>query len=51
MADTFKGRVSMTPIVTLSADADSDTALGSITNIQADAGASTVDIEVFIAST
>ena len=25
MADTFKGRVSMTPIVTLSADADSDT--------------------------
>ena len=35
---------------TQDADAASDTALGSITNIQADAGASTVDLEVFIAS-
>ena len=36
---------------TQDADAASDTALGSLTNIQADAGASTVDIEMFIAST
>tara|TARA_R100000458_G_C8177985_1_gene176069 strand:- start:257 stop:736 length:480 start_codon:yes stop_codon:yes gene_type:complete len=36
---------------TQDADAASDTALGSITNIQADAGASTVDIEMLVAST
>ena len=36
---------------TQDADAASDTALGSITNIQADAGASTVRIEMFVAST
>ena len=36
---------------TQDADAASDTALGSITNIQADAGASTVRIEMFVATT
>ena len=36
---------------TQDADAASDTALGSVTNIQADAGASTVQIEMFVAST
>ena len=36
---------------TQAADAASDTALGSLTNIQADAGASTCDLEMFIAST
>ena len=36
---------------TQAADADSDVALGSLTNIQADAGASTCDLEMFIAST
>ena len=36
---------------TQDADAASDTNLGSLTNIQADAGASTCDLEMFIAST
>ena len=36
---------------TQDADSASDTALGSITNIQADAGASTVQIEMFVATT
>ena len=36
---------------TQDADAASDTALGSLTNIQADASASTCDLEMFIAST
>ena len=36
---------------TQDADAASDTALGSITNIQADAGASTVKLEMFVATT
>ena len=49
-ADNSAGMVGMFN-ATQDADAASDTALGSITNIQADAGASTVDIEVFIAST
>jgi hypothetical protein len=35
---------------TQAADAASDTAFGSLTQIQADAEASTVDIEMFIAS-
>ena len=35
---------------TQDADAASDTAFGSLTNIQADAEASTVDIEMFVAS-
>ena len=35
---------------TQDADAASDTNLGSLTNIQADAGASTCDLEMFIAS-
>tara|TARA_R100001594_G_scaffold110174_1_gene144931 strand:- start:287 stop:766 length:480 start_codon:yes stop_codon:yes gene_type:complete len=49
-ADNSGGMVGMFN-ATQDADAASDTALGSVTNIQADAGASTVDIEVFIAST
>ena len=48
-ADNSGGMVGMFN-ATQDADAASDTALGSITNIQADAGASTVDIEMFIAS-
>ena len=35
---------------TQDADAASDTALGSLTNIQADASSGTCDLEVFIAS-
>ena len=48
-ADNSGGMVGMFN-ATQDADAASDTALGSITNIQADAGASTVDLEMFIAS-
>ena len=48
-ADNSGGMVGMFN-ATQDADAASDTALGSITNIQADAGASTVDLEIFIAS-
>ena len=36
---------------TQDADAASDTALGSITNIQADANSANCDLEMFIAST
>ena len=49
-ADNDAGMVGMFN-ATQDADANSDVALGSITNIQADAGASTVDLEVLIAST
>ena len=49
-ADNSGGMVGMFN-ATQDADAASDTALGSITNIQADAGASTVQIEMFVAST
>ena len=49
-ADNSGGMVGMF-IATQDADAASDTALGSITNIQADAGASTVRIEMFVATT
>ena len=49
-ADNSGGMVGMFN-ATQDADSASDTALGSITNVQADAGASTVDLEVFIAST
>ena len=49
-ADNSGGMVGMFN-ATQDADAASDTALGSITNIQADAGASTVQIEMFVATT
>tara|TARA_R110002020_G_scaffold66620_3_gene175182 strand:- start:1491 stop:1952 length:462 start_codon:yes stop_codon:yes gene_type:complete len=49
-ADNSGGMVGMFN-ATQDADAASDTALGSITNIQADAGASTVRIEMFVATT
>ena len=49
-ADNSGGMVGMFN-ATQDADAASDTALGSITNIQADAGASTVRVEMFVAST
>ena len=49
-ADNSGGMVAMFN-ATQDADAASDTALGSITNIQADAGASTVRIEMFVATT
>ena len=49
-ADNSGGMVGMFN-ATQDADAASDTALGSITNIQADAGASTVRIEMLVATT
>jgi hypothetical protein len=49
-ADNSGGMVAMFN-ATQDADSASDTALGSITNIQADAGASTVQIEMFVATT
>ena len=49
-ADNSGGMVAMFN-ATQAADAGSDTALGSITIVQADAGASTVQIEMFVAST
>jgi len=47
--DNSGGMASMMNAV--AGDAGSDTALGSITTVQADAGASTVQIEMFVAST
>ena len=49
-ADNSGGMVAMFN-ATQDADAASDTALGSITNIQADANTGNCDLEVFIAST
>ena len=49
-SDNSGGMVAMFN-ATQDADAASDTALGSVTNIQADAGASTVQIEMFVATT
>ena len=49
-ADNSGGMVGMF-IATQDADANSDVALGSLTNIQADANTGNCDLEVFIAST
>ena len=51
IGEISKRILTITTNATQDADAASDTNLGSLTNIQADAGASTCDLEMFIAST